>query len=37
MTLAETVVGVPLLTVSGEPSTTVNVSKVEVSECMKAI
>jgi hypothetical protein len=31
---AETVVGVPLLTVSGEPSVTVNVSKVEVFECM---
>jgi len=29
-----TVVGVPLLTVSGEPSTTVNVSKVEVNECI---
>jgi hypothetical protein len=31
------VVGVPLLTVSGEPSTTVNVSNVDVFECWYAI
>ena len=34
MTFAETVVLIPLLTVSGDPSTTVNVSKVEVFECI---
>ena len=37
VTVAETVVGVPLLTVSGEPSTTVNVSNVDVFECWYAI
>jgi len=33
VTVDETVVLNPLLTVSGEPLTTVNVSKVEVFEC----
>jgi hypothetical protein len=37
VTVEPTVVFVPLLSVSGEPSTTVNVSKVGVFECMYAI